>query len=624
MEVKEKLLWEVLDTLRGEIAPAGQRKYVLSLMTLKVIEEKQDQFNLSPECMWSEIISSGKDLGTRLDMSFEKLEKDNSGLQNVFRHIEFTQISDATLHKLALQINQLSLNENSGEIADNILSLLAEHEGRKGGEYITPQSISSLIIQLLDVQDGSTVFDPAAGTGQFLNHASSVAEGVSLYGQEMDEQTWAIGKMNAILHGNEEMELRMGDTIRKPQFMHRNGLQTFDYVLMDPPYGLRNWGYEEAQDDIYGRFFYGIPPKSKGDMAFVLHALTSLNEKGKAAIVVPHGVLFRGATEGKIRQKLIEQNEVEAVIGLPSGLLYSSSIPVAILILNKSKERDKGIFFIQAEEQFQQFRTEKELGESNIKKIVDTFKAGKEIERFSKWVRLDEIKDYSLNLQHYFEEDQIESAIGTVQVNKKEFEQNKTIQLREAGSLFRGMNPPTANQLESEQPTHSMIELSHVQEGQILIDKLTPISIDDHRHAERYGLKAGDIILSSRGSAIKIAIIPETDGQPLLLSNHFIGIRPKQDIHPEFLKAFLESPVGMFYLLNNQKGSTVSVLTAKDIQYIPIPNLPYEKQTAIGEGFIESNTAHKRRIQEANEKHQEAYEDLYHEMGLGNVYTKLD
>src|SRR5690625_4233197 len=306
--------------------------------------------------------------------------------------------------------------------------------------------------------------------------------------------------------------------------------------------------------------------------------------------------------------------------------LYSSSIPVAILILNKNKHehRKNGIFFINAEEEFNQFRTVKKLGESHIRKITETFKTSKEIDRFSKWVPLTNIKDHSLLLQTYFKEDRIETLIGKVQVNEEDYEQMETIQLQDAGNIIRGMNTPPANQMEDVETTHLMVELSNVQDGKVFIDDLTPIAVKDDINTDRYELKEGDIILSSRGTAIKIAVVSKANKQPLLLSNHFIRIRPNPNTNPYYLKGFLESPIGMFYLINSQKGSTVTVLTAKDIQDIPVPNVPYNLQAEIAEGFIESNEAYIKRMQKAEEIHHQEYARLYNEMGLKSTYEKMD
>lgn len=616
----------VLDVLRGSVPTEEQKYYVLTMMTLAVLETKKDLFQIPANAAWSELIKSEENIGERLQFACATIEEENVTLEHVLSTVSFVKVDDSVLYTLALHIDQLALRTNRGEFATILLAKCAENEGRKGGDYLTPQFLSQLMLQLLQVEDNTSIYDPTAGTGQFLNEATTYAEGLSLHGEERHTGTWAMSKMLSILQGNEEIDLRIGDVINDPQFTNGSKLQQFDYVLMDPPYGLSKWGYETAQKDVYNRFTYGVPPKSRGDMAFVLHALASINETGKAALIVPHGVLFRGATEATIRHKLIQEDVVEAVIGLPSGLLYASSIPVAMIILNKNKPQDRKnqILFIQAEEEFEQFRTDKVLTEDNIQTIVETYHSGREEDRFSKWVHLENIQGNSLSLQTYFEEDRIDSLLGKVQVDKEIYEQQLTAPLKQVSKLFRGINTPSAEKMKSADPTHLLIELSDVQDGEVLIDELTPVSIDPATKSDRYEVREGDIILSSRGTAIKLAVIPEIGDKRLLLSNHFIGIRSDRTIHPTFLKTFLESPIGMFYLTNSQKGTTVTVLTTKDIQDIPIPTVPYEQQGQIAKEIIQSNQAYKKRLREAEEQYQQEYEHVYKQMGLQAAYTKLN
>lgn len=620
----EKMIWDAIDVLRNETSIENYKSIVLPMMCLAYLEDKQDIITVPKKAQWSELIRNGKDMGEKLNQALTALVETNDRLQHVFDSISFNKIQDSTLYQLALRINQLPLKDNSGLLAEEVLYQSAKHEGKKGCEYITSSFIPDLLVQLLDIQSHSSVLDFTAGTGQFLNRAAGYSEHLNLCGQEKSSEIWSLAKMNAILHGNFNMDIRLGDSLRGPQFIEENHLQTFDYVLSDPPYGLSNWGADEAKNDIYGRFFYGVPPKSRGDMAFVLHALASLNETGKAALVLPHGSLFRGGTEAKIRQKLIEQDFVESVIGLPVGMLYSTSIPVSILMLNRSKrpERQNNILFINAEEQYEKFRTEKVLNDKHISRIIETFKSGEEQNKYSKWVSTDELDDYSFLIHDYFEDDLVDSPIGKVQVDKQVYNQTETIDLKHIASLFRGINTPPAEKLKSEKPTHHMIELSNVKDGHIDLDTVTPVSMEDQKNVERYELQAGDIILSSRGTALKLAIVPETD-KTLLLSQHFIGIRPKQGINSTFLKTFLEGPLGQFYLTNNQKGTMVTILTAKDIQDIPVPDVNEEIQKQIAHDVTTADLHYQEELKQIEETYKNVYQSVYQQMNLTSSYKLL-
>jgi len=624
--VMTKDINKLFDTLRSSVSSINEYiDYLFPLMSLSAIDAKQDFYSLSNESSWSEIIRSGQNLGERIDVALINLQNTNHSLNNVFSNVSFTEISDPVLHHLTLHINQIP-KDKLGELADEILLQYAKTEGMKGGDHFTPYTLTDLMIQVLNIKDGSSVYDPTAGTAQSLVRSANVAENLSLYGQEKNKKAWAIAKMNAIIHDNLEVDIRLGDTLRNPLFIdNKKGLKTFDYILMDPPYGLTNWGYAEAKEDIYGRFFHGIPPKSRGDIAFILQTLASLNENGKAAILIPNGALFRGGAEGRIRQGLIDLDIIEGVIGLPSGLLHSTGIAVSILVLNKQKEpKRKGkILFIDAQEEYEQYRRERHLTKPYRQKIVETFHQGTEMDKFSKFIINEKINDSSLAINSYFDEEEIDVSIGKVNIKKEEYEKGKTIPLKNVAALFRGMNTPSTKKMTEDIPTHRLIELSHVNDGKVDFKSLTPISTQAIRNADNYELKKGDVILSSRGTAIKIAVIPELE-QPTLLSNHFICIRPNRNMNPHFLKAFLESPLGMFYLVNSQKGSTVTILTNKDIEDIPVPYVSDDEQEKIANSFIQSDKEYEDRLIEAQAKQIQSYEKLYEKMGLNNAYQLVD
>lgn len=625
METKTNEIYKVFDDLRASVSNDESINYLFSLMCLSAIESRQYSYNVPKESRWTEMIQSGQNLGERIDRALSKLEAANSSLKGVFSHGLFTKIEDHVLHNLSLQINQVP-KDDLGDLVDAVLLQYAKNGGMKSGDHFTPYGLSDLMIDILNIKDGSSVYDPTAGMAQTLIRTALVAENLTLYGQEKNNRAWALAKMNTIIHNKLEIDIRMGDTLRNPLFINENeALKTFDYILMDPPYGLTNWGYDEAKEDIYGRFFHGIPPKSRGDLAFILQALASLNENGKAAILIPNGALFRRGAEGKIRQEIIDLDIVEGVIGLPTGLLYSSGIAVSILILNKQKVADrKGeILFIDAQEEYEQYRRQRQLNTIHYKKIVETFQQGNEIDKFSKFISNEKISDSSLAVNSYFDEEEIEVSIGKVYINKKRYEENKTIPLKNVATLFRGMNTPSAKKMKEDIPTHRLIELSHVDNGKINFDTLTPVSSKSMRNVDNYELQEGDVILSSRGTAIKVAVIPELE-QPTLLSNHFICVRPNRNMNSHFLKTFLESPLGMFYLVNSQKGSTVSILTNKDIEDIPVPDIPVGEQENIATGIIQSDKEYEERLKEAQARQLQAYEKLYEKMGLNDAYQLID
>jgi type I restriction enzyme M protein len=228
---------------------------------------------------------------------------------------------------------------------------------------------------------------------------------LSLAGQEMNLGTWAICKMNMFLHGVMSADIRKGDTLGDPAHIHNGELMTFDRVIANPPFSLKKWGKEEADADNYGRFPYGTPPKDSGDLAFVQHMIASLNADGMMGVVMPHGVLFRGSSEKLIRQGMLEDDLIEAVIGLPSGLFYGTGIPACLIIVNKAKpdERKGKVLFINGELDYQEGKNQNKLRSEDIAKIVSTFEQYQNVKRYANVVSLQDIaeNDYNLNIRRY-------------------------------------------------------------------------------------------------------------------------------------------------------------------------------------------------------------------------------
>lgn len=282
----------------------------------------------------------------------------------------------------------------------------------KGGEFYTPSEVVKLLVSLLKPHAGMKVYDPTVGSGGMLvttrnyltNHGENPSN-LSLYGQEMNLNTWAICKMNMFLHGVFNADIRKGDTLRDPQHIQNGELMVFDRVIANPPFSLKKWGKVEADNDPFGRFPYGTPPKDAGDLAFIQHMIASVNAEGMMGVVVPHGVLFRGSSEKAIRQGILDDDLLEAVIGLPSALFYGTGIPAALLIINKNKpsDRKQKVLFINGELEYQEGKNQNKLREEDIEKIVSTFGGYEEIKRYSKVATLEEIQenDYNLNIRRY-------------------------------------------------------------------------------------------------------------------------------------------------------------------------------------------------------------------------------
>ena len=299
-----------------------------------------------------------------------------------------------------------------------------------------------MLAKLLAPKPGDRICDPACGSGSLLIQVSKEIKDrdFSLFGQESNGSTWALCMMNMFLHDIDNARIEWGDTLNNPKLIENDSLMKFDIVTANPPFSLDKWGAENAGADKFRRFRRGVPPKSKGDYAFVSHMVESMNESGRVAVIVPHGVLFRGGTEGIIRQKFIEENILDAVIGLPANLFYGVGIPVAVLVF-KNNRNTRDLLFVDASREFEKEKTQNKLRSEHIEKIVKTCKEYKSIKKYSYRANVDEIKEneYNLNIPRYvdtFEEEE-EVDIKGAQKEIEDLEKKLSVVQKEMAKYFK-------------------------------------------------------------------------------------------------------------------------------------------------------------------------------------------
>lgn len=467
----EAHLWHAAHIITGPIDASDYKTYIFPILFFKRIcdvydeefleameqvadEElaKGDMFHriqIPQECHWRDVFAATKDIGQALKDAFRGIELANPKLHGIFGDASWTnkdRLSDELLSTLLNHFNKVNLgvasvrDDDMGRAYEYLIKRFADKANKKAGEFYTPRTIVRLMVNILDPKAGESVYDPACGTGgMLLETIHHVKENggdprlLKIKGQEKNLTTEAIARMNLFLHGQEDFDIVRGDTLRDPKFLISDRLETFDCVIANPPFSLKEWGYDLWAADPFGRKQYGLAPKTNGDFAWVQHMFASLNERGRMAVVLPHGVLFRGGAEGAIRTKLLQENRIEAIIGVASNLFYGTGIPACILVLRKARavSHQNHILIINAEEIFTKGRAQNTLTNDQADEIYGIYQSqvrqgpnAAEIEGVARWVTLSEIEenDFNLNIARYVQKPLEEETI-TVEEALKDFQQ---------------------------------------------------------------------------------------------------------------------------------------------------------------------------------------------------------
>lgn len=622
----EKEVFMLLDMFRGKIKTEKVKYYMFSILSLRYANEKKERFVISEKSNWKQISNNGISIVERLQQGFEMFENENPSFKNVFTWIDFNILKekcDKEMFKLVMFVDRLNFSQiDIGELTEFLFDMFSSKEGVKIGEFTTPKSISSLMVELVNDVKG-IIYDPTVGSGSFLLEAWKNRDNNSegLFGQELNVSTWSLCHMNLLLHGIENFSLKLGNVISEP-LVEDGNLKKFDKVIMHPPFSLRDWGRELAGDDVFGRFRYGVPGRNHSDLAFLQIAISSLNENGKAAILIPYGSLFRSGMEEIIRMNLVNEDLIETIIGLPDNILQGTGIGSCILIVNKNKtrERKNKIQFINATERFETINRQNYVREEDVNWILSLYANKEETEGVSRLVDSKEIEanSYNLNPSRYFMKIKLNTVMfGEVYVDRKIYEMSSIdkVPLKDVGVLSRGYNITNLSKNDDGVNKVKVVNISDVDNGTIQIEKLSETSIGNIRDIEKYLAKPGDVLLSARGTTDKIVVVPETT-EKLLVSNNFIIIRVFPDFNPYFIKTFLESPVGQHYLEVFQRGSVIKVLNIADIDSIKIPSVPLQKQEALMEKMKNFESAFKKQLEHIQEERIQQTKDVYDEMGI--------
>lgn len=480
-----QIIWNACGTFRGVIDPSEYKDYILTMLFIKYVSDvyrdkqveylkkysgdsdraeyamQQERFIVPKNSTFDYLFDHRNDsnigelINTAL-IDFEEANRDKLSSEDgssIFRNIDFnnnklgeTKDRNNRLKNLLIDFNNEKLNlwpshlqgsDIIGDAYEYLIANFASDAGKKAGEFYTPSEVSTLLAKLMKSKPGSRICDPTCGSGSLLIKAGKEvgSNNFALFGQEANGNTWALAIMNMFLHGFDNATIRWGDTLNNPKLKEWDALMKFDTVVANPPFSLDKWGADNASSDIYNRYWRGVPPKSKGDWAFITHMIeTTYVWTGKVGVVVPHGVLFRGASEGKIRQKLIEENLLEAVIGLPANLFFGTGIPAAILLFNRGKKENTHVLFIDASAHFETAKNQNKLRTEDITKIVETHNAFHTSklqpwvieEKYSFVATFDEIKEneFNLNIPRYVDTFVEEEEVDITKVQREIAELN--------------------------------------------------------------------------------------------------------------------------------------------------------------------------------------------------------
>ena len=619
MKCVKEMVYEILEVLRGECSVEELGSNSAVILLLGHYSSISDKVNL-------DLIHNSTDIKEAVKEALDIIGNEEKSLKGPISYLSNLKLSNEQLSKIIVILKRYSFDKELFRKAfEFMLEQVEELSGKFGGEEITPKFFNKLAVEIVEPKNGE-FYDGVFGFGgdaiEAYKFAAKYGNELKINGQELDLKTYSIACIRMFINGINSADIRIGDVLTNPIFKEdENILKKYDSIIMAPPLGL-GWKDKESQiiNDKYSRFIYGLPGVANADWLFILSALKSLKEEGKAVIITTLGSLFRAGAEENLRKKLIGFDYIETIIGFAGGLLTNTAIPCAMMVINMNKSQDmkNKIQFINADEIYENVRRGKRiLNDDNINTILDIYRGKNNIDGVSEIVSLENIEGGNLLPSRYVVKTEFNSSeYGKVKIHLDKLNASK--KLGEIGTFYRGINVTSKN-VQDSNGKYKIINLADIKDGELDVDLLPTYSIENNARVEAYKVEAGDIIISNKG-ATKICIIPEHEGD-VLISQNFIGIRVKSSYNPEYIKEFLESPIGEYLIDSRKTGTAVAMINVKDLKEIPIVEMSLEDQNKIIDEYIEKEKRLKKEMEELQHKLENLKFDLYDKMTIKDTFN---
>ena len=619
MRKVEYLVDELVNILRGEVVGEISLLYqTSSLLCLGYAISNEDIRSISLDQLLSSDVTERV-----LQDAYEELERNVPSLHDVFEEIKRTTLNTETIKKIIALIVGSKLQKSEYVSANEyLLKIGSERLAKVVGILDAPSTIRRLLVNLFDQFEGK-VYDPTSGLGgNLLEYVKKAQEpnSIEVYAQEMHHELCKLSKMRMYLNDIKNCMIQCENALVNP-YLDNSASNTlkFDAVLMIPPFSMMWKEYEEQiRSDKYSMYLYGIPSVSNADWLYMSLAVNSLNDNGKAVVVTTLGTLFRGGAEEKIRKSIINFDYVESIIQLPEGLFTSTSIPVAIVIFNKNKavEMKDKIQFINASSMYESAkRGRNTLSDLDINKIIDLYHTKQEVAEISILVSTNEMEEANLVPSKYVQSLVFESSsLGKVRIHEDRIKY--TNKLGDIGSFYRGINV-TNKHIQTKDGNYKIINYSDVKDGALDINSVQTYDIQNNARVEAYRVQEGDLIISNKGTT-KVCVIPKHEGD-MLISQNFVGVRLNKEFSAQYIKEYLESPLGEFLLQRKKTGTSIKMISMKDLQETPLVINDKSYQDKIMEEYVKREKELKEELLSIQEKLSSLKTELYDKMEINNI-----